>query len=74
MCAIALIQVIDSRQMRMQVNPQTQSEGGPIAHVTAAAEAGSDEPAASVQGDMHTRLISLQSVLGLPTNRTSIVL
>lgn len=60
--------------MCLQNIPEVESEGGPKARVNSAVEIGLEEPAAGALGDMHTKLMSLQSTLGLPSNRTSIVL
>lgn len=60
--------------MCLQNDPQIHCEDGPNADIIATAENSLEEPAADVHEDMHTKLMSLQSVLGLPTNRTSIVL
>ncbi|KAL3149672.1 hypothetical protein ABBQ38_013504 [Trebouxia sp. C0009 RCD-2024] len=62
------------KRVCQQNDPQIHCEDGPNADIIATAENSLEEPAADVHEDMHTKLMSLQSVLGLPTNRTSIVL
>lgn len=58
----------------LQDNVEVQRQDRPVPHGNLAEVKSSEEPAVAVHEDLHKKLTSLQTALGLPSNRTSIVL